>query len=333
MNVERVNIIGMEIIMSRERLLYIDIARGISIILVVFGHIVDLTPFEKFFFSFHVPVFFMITGMMKKIQGGRWNEVDDVLHWLKKRLKTLIIPYIVFEIVFVLLNGCTWDVIRWNLIDVVTLHTRSFGPWFLICMFLAEFIFSFINSCVYNSFIRRIAVVFLFILPFVMETENYYVLMVFQAFIAVGFMEIGYTMIGKLSIKKLNLLYIVGLLVVYYIANANGLMGIYGLEFGRSKVLFLFSTIIGTISFMGICTNFNKLNYFTKIISFFGRNSLWFLGFHGPVILIMKTIVETNSIWIQIVEVFINLFIISLGIVLYKDKIRKRIRNGKDYYK
>lgn len=48
--------------MSRERLLYIDIARGISIILVVFGHIVDLTPFEKFFFSFHVPVFFMITG-------------------------------------------------------------------------------------------------------------------------------------------------------------------------------------------------------------------------------------------------------------------------------
>lgn len=47
----------------------------------------------------------------------------------------------------------------------------------------------------------------------------------------------------------------------------------------------------------------------------------------------MKTIVETNSIWIQIVEVFINLFIISLGIVLYKDKIRKRIRNGKDYYK
>ena len=74
----------------------------------------------------------MITGMMKKIQGGRWNEVDDVLHWLKKRLKTLIIPYIVFEIVFVivfvLLNGCTWDVIRWNLIDVVTLHTRSFGP-------------------------------------------------------------------------------------------------------------------------------------------------------------------------------------------------------------
>lgn len=46
-NVERVNIIGMEIIMSRERLLYIDIARGISIILVVFGHIVDLTPFEK----------------------------------------------------------------------------------------------------------------------------------------------------------------------------------------------------------------------------------------------------------------------------------------------
>lgn len=56
--------------MSRERLLYIDVAKGISIILVVFGHIVDLTSFEVFFFSFHVPVFFMITGMMKKYMGG-----------------------------------------------------------------------------------------------------------------------------------------------------------------------------------------------------------------------------------------------------------------------
>lgn len=56
--------------MSRERLLYIDVAKGISIILVVFGHIVDLTSFEVFFYSFHVPVFFMITGMIKKLQGG-----------------------------------------------------------------------------------------------------------------------------------------------------------------------------------------------------------------------------------------------------------------------
>ena len=317
--------------MSRERLLYIDIARGISIILVVFGHIVDLTSFEKFFFSFHVPVFFMITGMMKKIQGGgRWNEGNDVLHWLKKRLKTLIISYVVFEIVFVivfvLLNGCTWDVIRWNLIDVVTLHTRSFGPWFLICMFLAEFIFSFANSCVYNSLIRRIVVASLFALPFIIETENYYVLMIFQAFIAVGFMEIGYTISRKISNRKLNLLYIIGLLVVYCTANVNGLFGIYGLEFGKSKALFLFSTVIGTISFMGICTNFNKLNSFTKMVSFFGRNSLWFLGFHGPIILIMKAIIKTNSIWIQIIEVFINLSIISLGIVLYK---YRKINDGK----
>lgn len=57
--------------MREGRLLYIDMAKGISIVLVVFGHIVDLTSFEIFFYSFSVPVFFMITGMMKRIRGGR----------------------------------------------------------------------------------------------------------------------------------------------------------------------------------------------------------------------------------------------------------------------
>lgn len=246
-----------------------------------------------------------------------------------KRFKSLIIPYFIFEVtfvvIFVLLNGCNWEIIRWNLIDVVTLHTRSFGPWFLLCLFIAEFVFSFVNSFICDGVVRKLIIIMLFTTPFVVESGNYYIVMIFQAFLAVGFMEIGYMIVSIISNKKLMPIFALGLLLVYYITNINGLTGVYGLDFGKSKVLFLFNSIVGTVSLMGICTNFNKVNYFTKIISFFGRNSLWFLGFHGPIILIMKAIVKIDNIYIQMLEVIINLFVISLGIILYKSR-KKRMQ-------
>ena len=44
-----------------KRLTYIDIARGIAIICIVLGHLGNAT-INKIVFTFHVPIFFFITG-------------------------------------------------------------------------------------------------------------------------------------------------------------------------------------------------------------------------------------------------------------------------------
>ena len=53
--------------MKREK--YIDVAKGFGILLVVYGHVIsncdlrpDLTLIQKFIYSFHMPLFFFISG-------------------------------------------------------------------------------------------------------------------------------------------------------------------------------------------------------------------------------------------------------------------------------
>ena len=48
----------------KERLEYIDTARGILIILVVIGHIWQAGFVHNFIYSFHMPAFFFISGML-----------------------------------------------------------------------------------------------------------------------------------------------------------------------------------------------------------------------------------------------------------------------------
>ena len=43
----------------------IDYARGIAILLILIGHTIGMSNFEtKLIYSFHVPLFFIISGML-----------------------------------------------------------------------------------------------------------------------------------------------------------------------------------------------------------------------------------------------------------------------------
>lgn len=69
-----------------KRLTYIDIARGISIICIVLGHLGNAT-INRVVFTFHVPIFFFITGYFTT------NKLP-IKDFIKNKFKTLIIPYI-----------------------------------------------------------------------------------------------------------------------------------------------------------------------------------------------------------------------------------------------
>lgn len=44
--------------MSNERIKWIDIAKGLGIYFIVFGHISPSSAISKYIYSFHVPLFF-----------------------------------------------------------------------------------------------------------------------------------------------------------------------------------------------------------------------------------------------------------------------------------
>ena len=89
----------------RKRVPYVDIARGIGIILVVIGHndFSLIAPFaHKLIYSFHMPMFFFISGMFFK---------PDLpfLNFLKNRFHRVLKPFLA---ILVLIFFATLSVYR-----------------------------------------------------------------------------------------------------------------------------------------------------------------------------------------------------------------------------
>lgn len=73
-----------------KRIAYLDVAKGIGILLVVLGHNylkASVPGIEKFIFSFHMPFFFLVSGMLFKPNY-------PLFVMFKRRFATLIRPYL-----------------------------------------------------------------------------------------------------------------------------------------------------------------------------------------------------------------------------------------------
>ena len=64
-----------------NRVRYVDIARGISIICIILGHL-GVSSINRFVFTFHVPVFFLISGYF-------FDEKSNWKVFTGKKVKTL----------------------------------------------------------------------------------------------------------------------------------------------------------------------------------------------------------------------------------------------------
>lgn len=92
-----------------KRISYIDNTRAILIALVVLVHILnyanpkyDIVPYvlvQQFLDSFHMPAFFILSGMLT--DGDKWRGRSVGSYFLHKA-KTLLVPYLFFECVAIL---------------------------------------------------------------------------------------------------------------------------------------------------------------------------------------------------------------------------------------
>ena len=75
---------------SRKRIFWIDWAKAIGISLVVWGHFSPIARHE--IFLFHMPFFFMISGLLYR-QKGLMNE-------LKGSVFSLVLPYLIYNFLY-----------------------------------------------------------------------------------------------------------------------------------------------------------------------------------------------------------------------------------------
>lgn len=121
-----------------ERLRWLDGVKGLAIVLVVWGHIaLDAQAARVFVYSFHLPVFFVVMGILRAWRdphGERWR--------FSHRAVQLLYPYVTFSLIIVLYLVCLGRRGDAEAALAQTLCLDGYNTlWFLPACLLAECVF------------------------------------------------------------------------------------------------------------------------------------------------------------------------------------------------
>ena len=136
--------------MRGKRLSYLDMAKGIGIILVLYGHLIYTGEYVRVWISaFHMPLFFVISGIT--LSMGTKDE-KDIKGRIAKKARTLLIPYMWFSIIYfvvdignVILNKITMYDFKSNIIATLTFAGKSV-MWFITALFISQVILVLLQS-------------------------------------------------------------------------------------------------------------------------------------------------------------------------------------------
>lgn len=138
--------------MKVDRYDYIDIAKGLGILMVVWAHIMIIGWTHQVIYAFHMPLFFFLSGML--FQREKYKSFGM---FIGKRAKRLLVPYVIYSVV----TWAFWAAFRYIRHDEVdsylmpllqTIIARGSGAfmvhnsalWFVPCLFLVEILYFFL---------------------------------------------------------------------------------------------------------------------------------------------------------------------------------------------
>lgn len=264
-----------------ERLSWLDVLKGIGIILVVIGHVYQNSAVFNWIYSFHMPLFFFAAGWVYKEK--------PILVDLKRRVQTIVVPYFSFGFLVLIY----WQLIErrfrssdMSFIDsLLGLISGEYGKldfnvhlWFLPCFFMTVVLFNILVDFGHKKNAYIVATVMSIVYIVLSLPELLWGIdRVFKyiAFYACGtFMA---DMIGNFEIKERKA---VKLMVALCLISVN----FFFVYHSRLNGVVWFIT-----AFLGVfaCALFSKAINKNRILQYCGRISIIVLCIHGPVYRIM----------------------------------------------
>lgn len=330
----------------RKRLQYLDICKGILIVLVVWGHCIPENNYiHKWIYSFHIPAFFIINGMglqyvnysNRPFIKGRHNSI------LFKTAKKLLIPYLIYGALILLFrwafSGFMLDNLFWQIKDLF-LFTGVGATWFLPCLFLAQLFYWGIVNIDQRigkgwNIISVISSVVLFVATIIIPNINFITLILFRAFIGTGFILFGHFCMK--IIKKsapchtgagvIALIFFILHLAVFCITGMQD-VALNTLSL-KNPIVYIVNALLGTGFIITLSLLLDKLKLIGKWIVVLGRNSLFIMGTHQVIMLLcfipIKAELLLNALFCMAV---ITIDVLLIFIIKYiKRKVFKK--NGK----
>ena len=249
----------MESINSKNKYPWIDTTKSIAIFLVVWGHFQNFGTFmslQKLIYSFHVPLFFILSGFLYK------KKDDDSLgSFIRKKFRRIVLPALLWLLISVPLfiwfhrEGTPLEMLRTYSEQIIKGAIPINEPcWFFLCLFivflLARLIRIHENSKVTNVCLALFAFSAGYLLS-LFEIPDYF--MMVKALVCLGFFIVGH-IAGNTKFfaersrnRSLQLLSILAAFVLWILSALifNEKVTLYGTDFGNYW-MFILSGLTGT---------------------------------------------------------------------------------------
>lgn len=299
--------------MGRERIEWVDISKGIGIILVIVGHCVHFGHFvHNWIFSFHMQLFFILSGM--------FFLQTNMTKCFKKRFFELIVPYIVFCIIGLVSSLLIpqWSfTYRDIIIDIYCGYPNAVNVssiWFLICLFIVTLLFNFVlivkkNNNTFGWVVFGVIISFGFLLgrfPHILASFPVS-RMPFDsdcAYVALLFFALGYffrdtilwgggeKLSNNLSICLIGS--IVSLILTVIVVILNGTVNLHGITY-HNELIYICGAITGFSLVFFLSLILEKQKILKVCLMWFGRNSLKIMGVQAIVVRLYLLVVNNTS--------------------------------------
>lgn len=300
-----------------NRIDYIDEIRGFAILLVVVGHLIQFNGFPltnpvlEFIYSFHMPLFFAVSGYITQKVTRIYNIKEYVL-FIKKKFISLIIPMLIWLLVV----NHFFFVEKWQIITLQEIinSIKSPGLWFLKMLFIILCFYGIFNWLTNILKVKKILNITISLLPVALLTlTSVYVklegtnLIMFSYAFYLGVMISKYSSIEGLCSK--DFLCAITACIFMLLSTQWDIKGNY--------IDDIYKLIISTSAFI-ICLNIFKKGRFNKrtknALQTFGINSLaiYIIQFYLCHIDITKNVcnlLKIPSIILFIISIVLAIFI------------------------
>lgn len=312
---------------QKERVEYIDLFRGIGIVLMIMGHIGFGNKFDHYIHAFHMPMFYFVSGLFFKTKS---KAAISTIAFIKTKAKSLLVPYLFFAL-FHFLIACMLEktFLYKNLLHIFSFNTYGMpiagALWFLTSLYITEVLYFLLDRYVNNMKLRNV-IILLFVV--VGNLEN--VVLPYRLPFAMGpsFVGLGLFHLARVMrcyregivynrIMRVPVVaYIIGGVVVTISIFLNGYIN---MRMGEYACIPLFwinamgSIIVGLLWSKLLTEKFrNKLVLWLTNV---GKNSIVYLCLNQLVILLLNKCIEYIELpqVLSIFLVFILVMVILFG--------------------
>lgn len=341
---------------EKKRLAYPEMVKGVGMILVIMAHSpYPSTPVRAFITAFHMPLFFIVSGILMCHTGEDRRALKPTL---LKKVKSIMIPYVTFSLLYMLINYVTLlvkpenvpeNTLFKNFVDFVTLYGISV-LWFLTALFFGEVFFictkKLANKRAHTDSVMVMLGIAaaLIVLSVSKAFHAYYplyrsmpllflgdfIMVLLRGIGAMSFLTIGYYLYKWYLSKEIKwgwaevLAGLVCFMLVYLISAQNGVVDFHFLYFFQ-PVLYYSGAVLGTLGTVLLCRHLPK----SRLLYFFGANSLVIMVTHLDCKVLITAIHYANwlNLYITRAKVYFLYLNVTVMVILLEVVCVVLIRN------